>query len=108
MPLGDDEVNYETDKMLSRISVSFGASNQAVRVILLEIGIAKSFRNGQKLDENGWLSASSKDSFEKRRDFNKLCKKKLTSEQRARKDYLKKIESQKRLEKNKCQKKEIF
>ena len=51
--LGDDCLNYETDEELPRLSTLFGTSNQAARVIFLETGIEKYFRNGHHLDENG-------------------------------------------------------
>ena len=53
IPLGDDEVNFETDEVLPRLSTLFRIKNQAVRVILLEIGIVKSYGNGCTLDRNG-------------------------------------------------------
>ena len=56
MPQGDNEVNYETDKVLARLSTLFGISNQATRVILIEIFIVKSFSNRYKLDENSFES----------------------------------------------------
>ena len=64
MPLSDDEVNFETDGMISRISMLFTIINKVVRVILLETVASKSCGNGHKLDRNCIDSFKNHDLFE--------------------------------------------
>ena len=65
VPLGDDEVNHDTDKVLPILSALFGTSNQVIRVIFLDTATEKYFGNGFQLGISGIDSLKSYNLFDR-------------------------------------------